>query len=140
VGYELVQVHFKPKTKLGKWSALLIIAFAVCLVAFRATWGSSEWASTFFDELLIAFMLYPAHPLGIAAFTTGLISIVKRKERSVAVYLAVGFGSFNLFCLILLTSAGLQRRLASHFFGIEGYKYKIEPVFTAEEAIPLLGL
>jgi hypothetical protein len=36
--------------------------------------------------------------------------------------------------------AELQRRLASHFFGIEGYKYEIEPVFTAEEAIPLLGL
>lgn len=36
--------------------------------------------------------------------------------------------------------AELQRRMASHFFNIEGFKYQIEPVFTAEEAIPLLGL
>jgi len=33
-----------------------------------------------------------------------------------------------------------QRRMASYFFNIEGFKYQIEPVFTAEEAIPLLGL
>jgi hypothetical protein len=36
--------------------------------------------------------------------------------------------------------AELQRRMASYFFNIEGFKYQIEPVFTAEEAIPLLGL
>jgi hypothetical protein len=36
--------------------------------------------------------------------------------------------------------AELQRRMASYFFDIEGYKYQIEPVFNADEAIPLLGL
>ena len=36
--------------------------------------------------------------------------------------------------------AELHRRMASYFFDIEGYGYQIEPVFTAEEATPLLGL
>ena len=36
--------------------------------------------------------------------------------------------------------AELHRRIALYFYNIEGYKYQIEPVFTAEEAIPLLGL
>jgi hypothetical protein len=36
--------------------------------------------------------------------------------------------------------AELQRRMASYFFNIEGFKYQIQPVFPAEEAIRLLGL
>ena len=35
--------------------------------------------------------------------------------------------------------AELTRRMA-WFYNIEGYRYQIEPLFTAEEAIPLLGL
>ena len=35
--------------------------------------------------------------------------------------------------------AELQRR-AAYFFNIEGFKYQIEPVFTADEAIPWLGI
>ena len=35
--------------------------------------------------------------------------------------------------------AELHRRSA-YFYNIEGFKYQIEPVFTAEEAIPILGL
>ena len=34
----------------------------------------------------------------------------------------------------------LTRRYAELFFGIEGFKYQLEPMLTAEEAIPLLGL
>jgi hypothetical protein len=33
---EFVRVHFKPTTTLGKWSAWLIVAFAVFLVAYQA--------------------------------------------------------------------------------------------------------
>jgi hypothetical protein len=34
----------------------------------------------------------------------------------------------------------LTKRLAELFFGIEGYRYQIEGMLTAEEAIPLLPL
>jgi len=94
-----MQVHFKPKTNLGKCSAWLIVAFAVCLGVFQAIYASSTGAS-WYRYLLLALMFSPAQPLGIAAFITGLISIVRSKERSVAVYLAIIFGSFGIFGLI----------------------------------------
>jgi len=34
----------------------------------------------------------------------------------------------------------ITKRLAELFYGIEGFKYQIEPMLTAEEAIPLLPL
>ena len=95
-----MRVHFKPKTKLGKWSAWLIVAFAVCLGVFQAMYASSTGGFPWYRDLLLALMLSPAQPLGIAAFITGLISILRREERSIAVRLAVVFGSFGLFGLI----------------------------------------
>jgi hypothetical protein len=95
-----MRVHFKPKIKLGKWSAWLIVAFAVCLGAFQANYASSTGGFPWYRDLLLALMLSPAQQLGIAAFITGLISIVRREEQSVAVRLAVVFGSFSLFGLI----------------------------------------
>jgi len=95
-----MRVHFKAKTKLGKWSAWLIVAFAVCLVALRANIVSATGVSTWYRYLLLALMFSPAQALGIAAFIIGLISIVRSKERSIAVYLAVIFGSFGIVGLI----------------------------------------
>ena len=34
----------------------------------------------------------------------------------------------------------LMKRIAELFFDIEGFRYQIEPMLTAEEAIPLLPL
>ena len=95
-----MQVHFKPKTKLGKWSFGLIVAFAVCLGAFQARYASLSGGFPWYRGLLLTLMLSPAPPLGIAAFISGLISILRREERSIAVRLAVVFGSFGLFGLI----------------------------------------
>ena len=89
VGYELMRVHFKPKTKLGKWSAWLIVASAV-----------SVGAASFRGQFLEPGVPFFAIPWGIAAFITGFISILRSKERSLAVYLAVGFGSFILILWI----------------------------------------
>jgi len=88
-----MQVYFKPKTKLGKWSAWLIVAFAVLLGAFQAIWGSQLVGDTLLERFFKIWVYSPAPPLGIAASITGLISILsKRKERSIAVYLAIIFG------------------------------------------------
>jgi len=95
-----MRVHFKPKTKLGKWSIWLIVAFAVCLGVFRANIVSATGVSTWHRYLLLALIFSPAQQLGIAAFITGLISILRGKERSVAVRLAVFFGSFGILGLI----------------------------------------
>jgi hypothetical protein len=37
---------------------------------------------------------------GIAAFITGLIGVVRSRERSVSVYLAVGFGLITLIFVV----------------------------------------
>jgi hypothetical protein len=94
-------VYFKPKTRLGKWSAWLIVAFAVCVGAFQAYYASLRGPVPWYSNLVMALALSPALPLGVAAFVTGLISIVRRKERSIAVGLAVVFGYFGLFGLIV---------------------------------------
>ena len=95
-----MRVQFKPKTKLGKWSAWLIVAFAVSFGAFQAYIASFTGQLVVFTSPWMALALSPAPPFGVAAFITGLISILRRKERSIAVRLAVVFGSFGLFGLI----------------------------------------
>ena len=103
VGNELMRVHFKPKTNLGKWSAWLIVAFAVCLGTFAAIFISQRsGGGTLLVNMGMAIGMIRAMPLAIAAFITGLISIGRMKERSIAVYLAVIFGLTALVFWILL--------------------------------------
>jgi len=96
-----MRIHFKPKTNLGKWSAWLIVALAVFLGASQALVASGQrGGDTFFSNLLLAIPMFLAATSGIAAFITGLISILRRKERSIAVYLAVAFGLFVLLFVL----------------------------------------
>ena len=85
-----MRVHFKPKTTLGKWSAWLIVAYAVVLVA-----GALQDRNGLVGGMF-------AVPLGMAAFITGLISIVRSKERSIAVYLVVVFGFITIALIVRL--------------------------------------
>jgi len=90
-----MRVHFKPTTDLGKWSAWLIVAFAVLLGVFYILVASGQrGGDTFFSNLILTIPMLLAAMSGIAAFITGLISVVKRKERSISVYLAITFGLF----------------------------------------------
>ena len=98
-----MRAYFKPKTKLGKWSAWLIVAFAVCLGTFAAIFISQRGGGgTFLVGLGMAIGMVRAMPLAIAAFITGLISIGRMKEQSIAVYLAIIFGLIALVFWILL--------------------------------------
>jgi hypothetical protein len=96
-----MRVHFKPKTKLGKWSAWLIVSFFVVggigLGIMLSIWSPLSVGERFLHILYSITVGNSGAPFGAAAFITGLISIVRRKERSIAVYLAVTFGSFGFF-------------------------------------------
>ncbi len=84
-----------PKTKLGKWSvglnAFFLIAVIVSLVlvemlkvlSFNDHWWDVTVAVSF--------------PASIIALITGILAVVKQKERSVLVYLSILIG----VCLIL---------------------------------------
>ena len=90
-----MRVHFKPTTDLGKWSAWLIVAFAILLGVFYILVASGQrGGDTFFSNPILTIPMLLAATSAIAAFIIGLISVVKRKERSVAVVLAIVFGLF----------------------------------------------
>jgi hypothetical protein len=92
-----MRVHFKPKTNLGKWSAWLIVAFAVSMASFGILVASGQrGGDTFFSNPILTIPVLIAATSGIAAFITGIISIVRRKERSISVYVAVAFGLITL--------------------------------------------
>ena len=92
-----MRVHFKPKTNLGKRSAWLIFTFAVSLGSFGILVASGQrGGATFFSNPILTVPALIAATAGISAFFTGLSSIIRRKERSISVYLAVGFGFVTL--------------------------------------------
>lgn len=91
-----------PKTILGKWSVGLFVAFIiVVLVPMVADLTGQSGGNTIFDNLYLFGNLYLPGFLGaitgIAAFITGLIGIVKFKERSILVFIATVVGFFVLF-------------------------------------------
>ena len=56
---------------------------------------------TFFSNPFLAIPILLAGISGIAAFITGIISIIREKERSVSVYLAVAIGLIVLIVALV---------------------------------------
>ena len=93
-----MRISILPKTLLGRWSVGLAIAF-ILVVVFnilsqqRINFESGSVAlRIFFIALCIT---------GIGSLVTGLISIIKSKERSILVFLAEVVGLFTLFFLYM---------------------------------------
>jgi UDP-N-acetylmuramyl pentapeptide phosphotransferase/UDP-N-acetylglucosamine-1-phosphate transferase len=84
-----MRISLKPKTTMGKWSTGLIIAFflfvAVCLILGALGQGGGD---TFFSNLTLGIPGLLAGVSAVSAFLTGIISIIKSRERSVLVFLA----------------------------------------------------
>jgi len=89
-----MKTHFIPKTKFGKLSFWLFIAFIVLFIltqiiaAIGRFYGAFDGAGINIYKTLIPVTIIPAVLSGIAAFVTGLISIIKSKERALFVYLS----------------------------------------------------
>jgi predicted Abi (CAAX) family protease len=96
-----VRINVLPKTSWGKWSAGLIVAFILFLALFLILVASGQrGGETFFSNLLLTVPMLLAGTCGVAAFVTGLIGIIKSKERSILVYLAIFIGfDILVFCL-----------------------------------------
>jgi hypothetical protein len=92
-----VKLRLNPKTRLGKWSILLIAAFIVMFISFQLLAASGQrGGDTFFSNLALSIPIVIAGISGISAFCTGIISIIKSKERSILVFLATLIGLFVL--------------------------------------------
>ena len=95
-----MRITILPKTSLGRWSVSLAAAFILVVVlnillgkacnVLEFNSGSIE-LRIFFVALCIS---------GIGTLVTGLISIIKSKERSILTFLALVVGVFTLFFII----------------------------------------
>ena len=96
-----MRITVLPKTPLGKWSVGLFAALILFLVLFIILVSSGQrGGETFFSNLLLTVPMLLAGTCGVAAFVTGLIGIIKSKERSILVYLAILIGfDILVFCL-----------------------------------------
>lgn len=91
-----------PKTILGKWAMWLalgfIASFAISQIFYIFSATGHE-ISTSVSPILIAFT-FLGFLSGIAGFITGLISIIKHKERAIIIYIVVVIGLFPLLFMI----------------------------------------
>lgn len=96
-----IMLTFLPKTKLGKWAVGLIVVFFALFILFQLLVASGQrGGETFFDNLMLTIPIFLAGICGIAAFFTGIVSIIKSKERSVLFFLTVMVGLFVLVFVV----------------------------------------
>ena len=92
-----MKLHFIPKTPLGQWSIWLITVFIVLFIVFQILVASGQrGGATFFSNLALSIPMLIAGITGILAFFTGIIGIIKNKERSVLVFSSTIIGFFIL--------------------------------------------
>jgi hypothetical protein len=97
-----------PKTKLGKWSIILIIAmpvlFFIGTTLLSAFYPAEPSGNTILEDVMnrpgLALSMLAGMSCGIAAFVTGLIALTKKKERSILVYVSTILGGLLLVFLI----------------------------------------
>ena len=89
-----------PATKTGKWSAWFIIAFFVFILLFNIIISSGLPGDNFVllnpRNLPMALALVCA----VLSLVTGLLSIIRNKERAVSVFIASAIGFYFLFLIV----------------------------------------
>jgi len=89
---EEVPITVLPKTSLGRWSLSLAIAsivvFVVAAGLLNDRWGLDENGDLINPVLTVVLTIIIVAPSG-ATLVTGLISVIKSKERSVLVFLGM---------------------------------------------------
>ena len=94
-GREEMHISVLPKTSLGKWSVGLAIAFILFFILLLILTGSNPFGPGTNPVLAVVLKIIFAGMSG-AIFITGLISIIKRKERSVFVFVSMALGLWFL--------------------------------------------
>jgi len=98
-----VRISILPKSSLGRWSVGLAGAFILLFVIFQtfAAFVRRNPVPNPGPPSPVIFMAVVADYIsGVAAFVTGLISIIKSKERSILVFLVVVIGFLALLFLL----------------------------------------
>ena len=88
-----MRVSLLPQSALGKWSVGLLAAFVVFFAVFELLVASGQrGGETFFSNLALTIPILFAGASGVLAFVTGLAGVVRNRERSILVFLAMLVG------------------------------------------------
>jgi len=90
-----MRITILPKAFLGRWSVGLTIAFILFYVLAEVLYGF-EVLGPELNPALGNVLTIVAAAISGAAFVMGLISVIKSKERSVFVFVAIAIGLYSL--------------------------------------------
>ncbi len=82
-----------PRTSSGWWAILLEVGFIILVTLFRVlVAGGQKGGAEFFSNPLLALTMIAAAASGIAGAVFGIISVIRRRERSLLIAVAVILG------------------------------------------------
>ena len=90
-----MRINILPKSSLGRWSVGLGVAWILFFALSEVLTGFEVLGPGFNPALAVALTIVLADIAG-AAFVTGLIGIIKSKERSAFVFLTTAIGLYGL--------------------------------------------
>jgi len=94
-----MKIHYIPSSKLGK-SALLFITAAILLIGGVMIMASNFDTSRvvgFFDSMPLALMVITGFVCAALASILGILSVIREKDKSVMVLVAILVGSFMTY-------------------------------------------
>ncbi len=103
---DIVKITLLPKTRTGTYSVCLFVGFIA--LAIMGSYISSAQDNTIeypnpFNSPLLGTVIYLSFAVLFGAAVTGLIAVIKEKERSILVYFIIPTGIVvTLFGLMLL--------------------------------------
>lgn len=87
-----MRISILPKSLLGWWSVGLVVASVLFFVLSQVILGPGPDYNMALAYALTAILT----GIAVAAVVTGLISIIKKKERSILVFVAMVIGLYSL--------------------------------------------
>ena len=93
-----MKITFLPKTSKGKWSVIMMVSSWILFVVgsvlpWKPGYSGFDFVIQNPLQAIISILLLA---VGIATFCMALISVIKNKERSILVFLAILLGLYNI--------------------------------------------
>ena len=103
-----MRLSFIPKTKLGKWSlglaaampALFFIGMSFTTLLYESVPAGGTILKDIAVRPALALTMLSGMVSGISAFVTGLVAIIRQKERAILVYGATLIGALLIIFLL----------------------------------------
>lgn len=96
-----MKIPFMPITLLGKWSISLAIALTALFILFQVLVALGQrGGETFFSNLVLTIPIILSGLSGVLAFLTGILGIIRSRERSILVFLSTMIGFFVLLFIL----------------------------------------